>query len=128
MIPRVFGSNAARNARHSRAPRGPAFHYGLHTRRVPCITANPSWARGNDIPRAAMSQYPVLKDLAIIFAVSLLVILVFHRIKLPALPGFIVAGVLLGPNALGLIPGAHQVESLAEGGGLLRRFPIGIDL
>ena len=42
-----------------------------------------------------MSEYHVLKDLAIIFAVSLLVILVFHRIKLPALPGFIVAGVLL---------------------------------
>src|SRR6266550_1943424 len=62
----------------------------------------PNWARGNDIPRPAMSEYHVLKDLAIIFAVSLLVILVFHRIKLPALPGFIVAGVLLGPNALGL--------------------------
>ena len=29
-----------------------------------------------------MSEYHVLKDLAIIFAVSLLVILVFHRIKL----------------------------------------------
>src|SRR5207249_6209268 len=53
---------------------------------------------GNDIPRRAMTEYHVLKDLAIIFAVSLLVILVFHRIKLPALPGFIVAGVLLGPK------------------------------
>jgi CPA2 family monovalent cation:H+ antiporter-2 len=50
-----------------------------------------------------MTQYLVLKDLAIIFAVSLAVILLFHRIKLPALPGFIVAGVLLGPNALGLV-------------------------
>jgi len=63
-----------------------------------------------------MSEYHVLKDLAIIFAVSLLVILVFHRIKLPALPGFIVAGVLLGPNALGLVSDVHQVESLAEVG------------
>ena len=43
-------------------------------------------------------QYPLLRDLAIIFAGSLLVILVFHRLKLPALPGFIVAGVLLGPT------------------------------
>jgi voltage-gated potassium channel Kch len=56
-----------------------------------------------------MSAYPLLKDLAIIFAVSLLVILLFHRVKLPALPGFIVAGVLLGPNALGLVSDAHQV-------------------
>src|SRR2546425_982575 len=74
-----------------------------------------------------MSEYPVLKDLAIIFAVSLLVILVFHRIKLPALPGFIVAGVLLGPNALGLVSDAHQVESLAEVGVILLLFTIGIE-
>ena len=74
-----------------------------------------------------MSEYPVLKDLAIIFAVSLVVILLFHRIKLPALPGFIVAGVLLGPNALGLISDAHQVESLAEVGVILLLFTIGIE-
>ena len=35
-----------------------------------------------------MSQLAVLEDLAIIFAVSLVVILLFHRLKLPALPGF----------------------------------------
>ena len=74
-----------------------------------------------------MSEYPVLKDLAIIFAVSLLVILVFHRFKLPALPGFIVAGVLLGPNALGLVSDVHQVERLAEVGVILLLFTIGIE-
>src|SRR5256886_4310027 len=74
-----------------------------------------------------MSEYHVLKDLAIIFAVSLLVILVFHRIKLPALPGFIVAGVLLGPNALGLVSDVHQVESLAEVGVILLLFTLGIE-
>src|SRR5206468_656316 len=47
-----------------------------------------------------MEQLHVLRDLAVIFAGSLLVILVFYRLKLPALPGFIVAGILLGPNAL----------------------------
>src|SRR6266704_4527103 len=119
--------NAARNARHKLAPGDPVFHYGLHTRRVPCITANPNWARGNDIPRAAMSEYHVLKDLAIIFAVSLLVILVFHRIKLPARPGCIGAGVLLGPNSLGLVSYAHQVESLAEVGVIVLLFTIGIE-
>ena len=49
-----------------------------------------------------MAQVHILRDLAVIFAGSLLVILVFYRFKLPALPGFIVAGILLGPNALGL--------------------------
>src|SRR5437763_1867282 len=71
-------------------------------------------------------QYPLLRDLAIIFAGSLLVILVFHRLKLPALPGFIVAGVLLGPNALGLVSDVQQVESRAELGVILLLFTIGI--
>src|SRR5207302_1986368 len=50
-----------------------------------------------------------------------------HRLKLPALPGFIVAGVLLGPNALGLVSDVHQVESLAEVGVILLLFTIGIE-
>src|SRR6266508_4030677 len=74
-----------------------------------------------------MSQYLILRDLAIIFAGSLVVILVFHRLKLPALPGFIVAGVLLGPNALGLVSDVHQVENLAEVGVILLLFTIGIE-
>ena len=74
-----------------------------------------------------MTEYGILQDLAVIFAVSLLVILLFHRVKLPALPGFIVAGVLLGPNALGLVSDVHQVESLAEVGVILLLFTIGIE-
>src|SRR5439155_1691606 len=60
-------------------------------------------------------------------AVSLLVILAFHRVKLPPLPGFIVAGVLLGPNALGLVSDVHRVEGLAEVGVVLLLFTIGIE-
>ena len=74
-----------------------------------------------------MEQLLVLKDLAVIFAVSLLVILAFHRVKLPPLPGFIVAGALLGPNALGLVSDVHRVEGLAEVGVVLLLFTIGIE-
>src|SRR6266545_1400892 len=74
-----------------------------------------------------MSQYLVLRDLAVIFAGSLVVILVFHRLKLPALPGFIVAGMLLGPNALKLVSDVHRVESLADVGVILLLFTIGIE-
>ena len=62
-----------------------------------------------------MEQLLILRDLAVIFGASLVVVLVFHRMRLPALPGFIVAGVLLGPNALGFIPDVHRVEGLAAG-------------
>src|SRR5438093_385474 len=74
-----------------------------------------------------MEQLVALKDLAVIFALSLVVILVFHRLRVPALPGFIVAGALVGPNALGLISDAHRIESLAEVGVILLLFTIGIE-
>ncbi len=74
-----------------------------------------------------MQQVHILRDLAVIFAGSLLVILVFYRFKLPALPGFIVAGILLGPNALGLVSDPQDVESLAEVGVILLLFTIGIE-
>jgi CPA2 family monovalent cation:H+ antiporter-2 len=74
-----------------------------------------------------VEQVLVLRDLAVIFAGSLLVILAFHRLKLPALPGFIVAGMILGPNALGLVSDPHRVESLAEVGVILLLFTIGIE-
>ena len=74
-----------------------------------------------------MEHVLVLKDLAVIFTISLIVILVFPRFNLPALPGFIVAGVLVGPNALGLISDVHRVEGLAEVGVILLLFTIGIE-
>ncbi len=74
-----------------------------------------------------MEQLHILRDLAVIFAGSLLVILVFYRLKLPALPGFIVAGILLGPNALGLVSDPRDVEGLAEVGVILLLFTIGIE-
>src|SRR5258706_7813221 len=74
-----------------------------------------------------MEQLHILRDLAVIFAGSLLVIVVFYRLKLPALPGFIVAGILLGPNALGLVSDPRDVEGLAEVGVILLLFTIGIE-
>ena len=59
-----------------------------------------------------MAQLHILRDLAVIFAGSLLVVLVFYRFMLHALPGFIVAGILLGPNALGLVS-TEQAHKLA---------------
>jgi len=73
-----------------------------------------------------VAQVHILRDLAVIFAGSLLVILVFYRSS-SRLPGFIVAGILLGPNALGLVSDPQDVESLAEVGVIMLLFTIGID-
>lgn len=74
-----------------------------------------------------MEHALILKDLAVIFTISMVVILAFYRFKIPALPGFIVAGVLVGPHALGMVSDVHRVESLAEVGVILLLFTIGIE-
>src|SRR6266516_784303 len=89
---------------------------GLKPMRVWSQSRTVAKARAPSTFRPPMEQLHILRDLAVIFAGSLLVILVFYRLKLPALPGFIVAGILLGPNALGLVNDPHDVEGLAEVG------------
>ena len=74
-----------------------------------------------------MTPLPLLRDLVVVFGGSLVVVLVFHRLRLPSLPGFIVAGMLLGPNALGLVADVHRAEAFAEVGIVLLLFTIGIE-
>jgi CPA2 family monovalent cation:H+ antiporter-2 len=74
-----------------------------------------------------MSDYAVLGDLLVIFAVSTAVVFVFHQFRLPSIAGFLVAGALIGPHGLHLIPDASQVQVLAEIGIVLLLFTIGIE-
>lgn len=58
---------------------------------------------------------------------SVFIILLFQRFKLPSIIGFLVTGVIIGPNALGLVHASHEVELLAEIGVILLLFVIGIE-
>ncbi|MDR0550040.1 MAG: cation:proton antiporter [Deltaproteobacteria bacterium] len=49
------------------------------------------------------------------------------RLKMPAIVGFLVTGVLVGPHGLGLISDPAQVESLSELGVVLLLFTIGLE-
>ncbi len=69
-----------------------------------------------------------LSDLAVVFAASVAVALVFARWRLPTITGFLLAGVLVGPDALGLVSDAHRIESLAEIGVILLLFTVGLEL
>ncbi len=70
---------------------------------------------------------PFLRDLAVLLALGVVVVLLFHRLRLPAIVGFLLAGVLAGPHGLGLIRHAEQVESLAEVGVIVLMFTIGLE-
>ena len=72
-------------------------------------------------------EMPLLKDLLLIFALAIAVLLVCHRIRVATTVGFLLTGVLAGPQGLGLIHGVEEVEILAEIGVILLLFTIGVE-
>jgi len=52
---------------------------------------------------------------------------VFRSIKLPPLLGYLVAGTVIGPHALGLIPDSSENHALAEFGVVFLMFSIGLE-
>lgn len=71
---------------------------------------------------------PLLPDIVAIFCLSIGVLLVCHKVKIPPIVGFLLTGVLCGPTALGLVQNPHAVELLAEIGVVLLLFSIGLEM
>lgn len=74
-----------------------------------------------------MPQIQVLHDLVIIFGFSIGVVLVFQRLHLPAIIGFLISGALLGPYGWNLVDDLEQVKVLAEVGVVMLLFTIGLE-
>ena len=70
----------------------------------------------------------ILRDLVVVFAVAVAVVLLLRRIGVPSIAGFIAAGALIGPQALGWVHSIEQVELMAEVGVVLLLFSIGLEL
>jgi len=71
--------------------------------------------------------FELLTDILIIFAIALIVGMIFNRIKVPPLVAFILTGVIVGPYGLSIIQGQEQVKNLAEIGIILLLFTIGLE-
>ncbi len=72
-------------------------------------------------------ELAILYDILVIFGLSLLVGLLFSRIRIPPMIGYIVAGAIAGPSVLSLIHSPAQVDVLAEIGIILLLFSIGLE-
>jgi CPA2 family monovalent cation:H+ antiporter-2 len=72
--------------------------------------------------------YEALKDIEILFGLALVTVVLFQRLKIPTIIGFLTTGILVGPHALAFITDTHQVEQMAEIGVVLLLFTIGIEL
>lgn len=72
-------------------------------------------------------EVPIIREIVIIFILSIGVLLACHRLKLPAVVGFLLTGVLCGPHGLGLVRGLEDVENLATIGIVLLLFTVGME-
>jgi len=72
-------------------------------------------------------EIPLLNDIVIIFGLSIAILFICHRLRVPAIVGFLLTGILAGPYGLGLVKAVHEVEILAEVGVVLLLFTIGIE-
>ena len=72
-------------------------------------------------------EIPLLNDIVIIFGLSIAILFICHQLRVPAIVGFLLTGILAGPYGLGLVKAVHEVEILAEVGVVLLLFTIGIE-
>jgi CPA2 family monovalent cation:H+ antiporter-2 len=70
---------------------------------------------------------PLLQEIVIIFGLSILVLFAFSRLRIPAVVGFLLTGLLAGPYGLGLVKAVHEVELLADVGVVLLLFTVGME-
>ncbi|MGO8754058.1 MAG: monovalent cation:proton antiporter-2 (CPA2) family protein [Gallionellaceae bacterium] len=68
-----------------------------------------------------------LELLLILLAVAVGVVVVCRIFQLPAILGYLIVGILIGPHALGWIPDAPQTRYLAEFGVVFLMFSIGLE-
>lgn len=68
-----------------------------------------------------------LEMVLILLVVATLAIALFRRLGLPPLLGYLLAGILLGPHALGLIPEDPSFYDLADFGVVFLMFTVGLE-
>lgn len=74
-----------------------------------------------------MHNYAVLEDLLVVFGLGLAAVVVFHRLKLPAVLAFLITGVACGPFGFKFVDDVGTIEGLAEIGVVLLLFTLGIE-
>ncbi|MGB5678025.1 MAG: cation:proton antiporter, partial [Gammaproteobacteria bacterium] len=69
-----------------------------------------------------------LVDIIILLLAAVIAVPFFQAARLGAVPGFLIAGIVVGPSGLGLIDNIRDIGHLAEIGVVLLLFVIGIEL
>ncbi|WP_321420422.1 cation:proton antiporter [uncultured Methanomethylovorans sp.] len=70
----------------------------------------------------------LLTDINIIFGMSIFILLIFYRLRIPLVVGFLLTGIIVGPHGLGAVTSLEQVETVSDIGVILLMFTIGAEL
>ena len=70
----------------------------------------------------------IFADIAFIFFVSIIILILCHKFQVPSIIGFLLAGIVVGPYGLGLVHNVANIEFLAEIGVILLLFVIGMEM
>ncbi|MGD1889055.1 MAG: cation:proton antiporter [Cyclobacteriaceae bacterium] len=76
---------------------------------------------------AAVTEIPMLTDIAILFGVAVVIVMLCNLLKIPYIIGYLVTGILVGPSTLNLLKNTHDVEIFAEIGVILLLFTVGLE-
>ena len=79
-------------------------------------------------PEVVTATDVLLTEGVILLGVALLFVMVFRRLGLGAVLGYLIAGALVGPQGLGLVGGAESKLAIAEIGIVLLLFLVGLEL
>ncbi|MCW8816947.1 MAG: cation:proton antiporter, partial [Ignavibacteriaceae bacterium] len=74
-----------------------------------------------------MYEFTIIKDIVVILLVSIPIILLFNKLKLPSIAGFLIAGMIIGPFGFKLIANIDEINIMAEIGVILLLFTIGLE-
>jgi monovalent cation:H+ antiporter-2, CPA2 family len=72
-------------------------------------------------------ELPILSTIAIIFGLTVLVIIICNFFKIPHLIGYLLTGILISPNTSRILGHVEEVEVFAEIGVILLLFTIGLE-
>ena len=75
-----------------------------------------------------MDGHTDLTGIAVVGLAALLCGMAMTRLRQPAIVGYILAGILLGPTAAGLVDNVEQIRLLANLGVLMLLFMVGLEL
>ncbi len=80
------------------------------------------------MPIVGVGAPPLVEELAIVVAATAFFGYFAQRLGLVAIVGYLISGIIIGPEALGLIADAELVDQMAEIGVIFLMFFIGLEL